>query len=275
MGHSIRYRTATSLLISGWFVSALLPARAGDVLRVVALRAGVDGEAPVPVADSLGSIVMERVLDIAAILLLGAAFSFAALHAQMPAWVGAAYLTALLLLAVFVIALLVAPPFMQRLRGLSTNRWWQAALNFTSQLVESLRTLPSQPRKSTVAAVESLLIWMCDALLLWLVLVGLSQPLGFATAAFIAFTVDIVAAVPLTPGGIGQVEAASLALLTLFGLPLQIATVATLVVRGISYWSFLVFSGIVTLVTGFGAFLNADSADPALMTTPSQENPEP
>jgi hypothetical protein len=51
--------------------------------------------------------------------------------------------------------------------------------------------------------------------------------------------------------------------------------VATLVVRGISYWSFLVFSGIVTLVTGFGALLNADNADPALMTTPSQENPAP
>jgi len=116
---------------------------------------------------------------------------------------------------------------------------------------------------------------MCDAWLLWLVLISLSQPLGFATAAFIAFTVDIVAAVPLTPGGIGQVEAASLAMLTLFGLPLQVATATTLVVRGISYWSFLLFSGIVTLVTGFGALLKSDSADPALATTPSQENPEP
>lgn len=253
MGHRLRYLPVLALNLAGWFVSALVPARAGDVLRVVVLRGGGKNMPPVPVADGLGSIVLERVLDMAAILTLGAFFGFVVLRGAMPPWVLATYGAALVALIVFVVALLVAPPFMDWLQRLSSNKWWQAALDFVVRFVASLRALRQQPARAALTVAESLYIWLCDAMLLWLVLRAMHEPLAFGWAAFVALTVDVVAAVPLTPGGIGQIEVANAALLALAGVPTATAAGAVLLVRAISYWSFLIFSGIVTGIAGFGA----------------------
>ncbi|MGL4649595.1 MAG: lysylphosphatidylglycerol synthase transmembrane domain-containing protein, partial [Caldilineaceae bacterium] len=229
LGHPLPYWPLTALLLAGWFASALLPARAGDLLRVAALRAGglgagvgnaTDGAGapPVPVADALGSIVLERVLDILAILLLGATFGALAFSGSLPRWVLATYGAAVALLLVLGAALLLAPPLMSALRRVSVNRWWQAALGFVEQVVAALRALARAPAVAATTVVLSLLIWMCDALLLWFALGALDAWLPLAQAAFVAFTVDIVAAVPITPGGIGQIEAANTALLALVGV---------------------------------------------------------
>jgi hypothetical protein len=54
----------------------------------------------------------------------------------------------------------------------------------------------------------------------------------------------------------GQIETAYAALLTLIaqsGLPIAAVILAT---RAISYWSFLILSGVVTVLAGFGRVLN-------------------
>lgn len=255
LGHRLHYWPVTALLLSGWFASALLPARAGDFLRVAALRAGYANAPPAPVADSLGSIVLERVLDILAILLLGALFGLLALRGRLPAWVWATYAVALGALAALGVALLLAPPFMAWLRGLWQNRWYSGALDFALQVVDALRALARQPAVAASVILLSLLIWLCDVLLLWLAVAALGHWLPFLQAGFVALTVDVVAAVPITPGAIGQMEAANTALLALVGLPPSVAAAAVLVVRGISYWSFLLVSGGVAAATGIGALL--------------------
>ncbi len=78
LGYPLPYLYTTGLLLAGWFASALLPARAGDWLRVGVLRLDTERHEPVPVPSSLSSLVLERVLDILAILILGAAFGFLA-----------------------------------------------------------------------------------------------------------------------------------------------------------------------------------------------------
>jgi uncharacterized protein (TIRG00374 family) len=116
--------------------------------------------------------------------------------------------------------------------------------------------LAQQPLAAAAVIVESLVVWLCDGLVMWLVLLSLGQSLTLAAASFVALTVDIFAAVPLTPGGMGQVESAYAALLALIahaGMPIAAVVLAT---RAISYWSFLIFSGLVTLLAGFGRVLN-------------------
>lgn len=258
MGHRLRYLPVLALLLAGWFASALLPARAGEVVRIAALRGGIDDSPPVPVADGLGSIVLERVLDILAIVILGAVFAFFTIAETLPRWVVATYGLAVFALVLLALVLVIAPSFMVALRRLWGNRWWQATLTFAERFVQALRSLAADPVTALVVVAESLAIWMCDALLLWLALLalGVSMPLG--PAAFVALTVDIVAALPLTPGGMGQIEAASAALLALVGVPAPLAAAAVLVVRGISYWSFLIVSGMVAFWTGFAALLSPE-----------------
>lgn len=257
LGHRLSWSFTTTLLLAGWFVSALLPARAGDIMRVGVLHLPTQARPPVPVADALGSIVLERALDLLAILVLGAGFGFVILRTALPGWVLAAYAVGIAGLLLFGGTLLVTPALLGWLRRWSSHKLWQTGLDFAAQLVDSLSALLRQPGIALLLLVESLYIWLCDALLMWLCVWSLGTLLPFGRAAFVALTVDVFAAVPLTPGGIGQVETVNAALLTLLKLPGFNVAAAVLVNRAISYWSFLLFTGGVTFAAGLGQWLLA------------------
>lgn len=255
MGYPLGWRYSTALLLSGWFASALLPARAGDLLRVGVLRLADERHPTVPVADGLGSIVLERVLDLLALLVLGAGLGFLLLRTQLPAWVMSAYGVGLAALVALTIALVAAPALFRWLRTWFAQSWWQRLLDFAAEVVQSLRVLGAHPLAALLVIGESLYIWLCDALLMWLVLRSMGVVADFGSIAFVALTVDIFAAVPITPGGIGQIEAANAALLALLPLPPFNVAAAVLLNRAISYWSFLLFSGAVTFAAGIGQLL--------------------
>jgi uncharacterized membrane protein YbhN (UPF0104 family) len=159
------------------------------------------------------------------------------------------------LLLGFGAALVLAPPLLAWLRRRSQHRLWQKGIDFLAAFVEGLRALFRQPATALLVIAESLLIWLCDALVLWLVVLSLAVALSLPAAAFVALTVDVLAAVPLTPGGVGQIDIAYAALLALLALPTLNVGAVVLVVRFITYWSFLAFSGLVTLAAGFGSLL--------------------
>lgn len=252
MGHRLPWGYTTVLLVSGWFVSALAPVRAGDAVRVGLLWSPPPGRVQVPVAAGVSSLILERALDLLAILLLGTGFAYVAVQTQFPAWVGAAYGTGVVALLLFAGTLLVAPTLLERWRSRFSRPLWRKVVDFASQLLASLRTLGARPQQALGLVAASLYIWLCDVLLLWAAVRSLGYGLSFALAGFVALTVDVFAAVPLTPGGIGQIEVVNVALLALLGLPEGGVAAAVLVNRGISYWSFLVFSGLATFSAGIG-----------------------
>lgn len=264
LGHHRNYLYCTGLLICGWFVSAIVPARAGDILRIGVLRssgqtdlvddanASLHQDAQksnnVPIADGVSSIFLERVLDIMAILLLGAGFGFLVLRTQLPNWVLSLYGTTVGLLLVLALALLVLPHVWDWLGRISEQSLWQKGVKFGSEITAKIVLLSQAPKIAMATIGLSLYIWLCDAFLLWLVMWSLGVVSTFGLSAFVALTVDVIAAVPLTPGGIGQIETAYGALLSLLSLPLEKLPAIILLTRFISYWSFLLFSGLITLV---------------------------
>jgi uncharacterized protein (TIRG00374 family) len=257
LGHRLSYLYTTSLLLAGWFVSALLPARAGDAFRVLALRMPPPHQPQVSVAPAIGTLVLERTLDILAILLLSAGASLFVLPGRIPTWLLWTYGLALAMVAIIAGVLLATPLLLERLRPLSPRPLWHKTLEFITQIADALRRLAQHPMIAVVTIGESLLIWLCDGLLLWMVVRSLGEPFTLGAATFVALTVDIFAAVPLTPGGMGQIETAYAALLALLAnatLPIAAVVLAT---RAISYWSFLIFSALVTLLAGFGRVLTS------------------
>jgi uncharacterized protein (TIRG00374 family) len=255
--YRLGYLYTTSLLLAGWFVSALLPARAGDAFRVLALRMPPANQPAVPVAPAIGTLLLERTLDILAILLLSAGASVFVLQGRIPGWLLWTYSGALAVIVVVAGSLLATPLLLDKLRPLSARPLWHKSLDFITQIANALRQLAQHPTTALLTTGESLLIWLCDALLLWLVVLSLGEAVTLGVATFVALTVDIFSAVPLTPGGMGQIETAHAALLSLIahaGLPIAAVVLAT---RAISYWSFLLFSGLVTLLAGFGRVFTA------------------
>lgn len=257
-GHRLGYFYTTGVLLAGWFVSALLPARAGDGFRVLVLRLPPEDRAAVPVSDSLGTIVLERALDIVAILLLSAGFGWVVLGSRVPSWLVGVYGAAVVMLVILGVAVLFMPALLSRWQREDRTGVIQKGLTFALDVAQSLRRLPRSPLLLALIVGESLLIWLCDGILLWSVTASLGQALPGAAAIFTALTVDIFAAVPVTPGGMGQVETAYAALLALIaqeGVQISAVVLAT---RAISYWSFLAVSGTVTLLGGFGRWFTAD-----------------
>jgi uncharacterized protein (TIRG00374 family) len=129
--------------------------------------------------------------------------------------------------------------------------------------------LVQQPRQGALAVAESLYIWLCDALVVWCVLRSLGAALPLDVAAFVALTVDVLAAAPLTPGGVGQIDAAYVALFALLPSAAFNTGAAVLLIRFITYWSFLIFSGLVTLLAGFGEVIQRVRADVTPLDAPS------
>ena len=91
-------------------------------------------------------------------------------------------------------------------------------------------------------------IWMTEALRLYLIVQALSfadVSLGLSGAVFVALIGSLLTAVPLSPAGLGIVEAGVVGVLHVaYGVPLPEATAIALLDRVISVFSIIVFGSI-------------------------------
>jgi len=158
-------------------------------------------------------------------------------------------------LVIAIVGLVAAPRAEGRLTHLL--RWppYQKALRFGFDLLRSVRDLGQHPVALTVVAAQSLMVWLCDVFLAYLLLRGLGASLPLPVAAFTAMAADLAVTVPITPGAVGQFEAAFVGLLALFAVPASQAGLAVLLNRFISFWTFILFSGLVTYLDGLGRVL--------------------
>ena len=97
----------------------------------------------------------------------------------------------------------------------------------------------------------TVLIWMTESLRLYFVVLALGFPdveLGISGAVFVALIGSLLTAVPLSPAGLGIVEAGVVGVLTVaYGVPLPEATAIALLDRVISVFSVIVLGSIAYL----------------------------
>ncbi|MEM1333073.1 MAG: YbhN family protein, partial [Actinomycetota bacterium] len=99
-----------------------------------------------------------------------------------------------------------------------------AAQHDPSQCRSADRGAPDRPRACCRIAVWATANWLIDAAALWLVLASLGAPVH-PIGVLVAFGVaNVIAAIPISPGGIGIVEWAYLPMLVAFGATLDQAT---------------------------------------------------
>jgi uncharacterized protein (TIRG00374 family) len=145
-------------------------------------------------------------------------------------------------------ALLAVGRFAQGARNLVLRRRPRLE-GFPSRLVRersrALRLIGAHAREALIASV---LRWLLDycALLLALAAVG-AEPRP--SLVLIAYTgAQLLALIPVTPGGLGFVEAGLAGLLTLAGVNAADAALATLAYRLVSYWLPLPAGGVAILL---------------------------
>jgi hypothetical protein len=236
------FTTAFRTTVIGFAASALLPARAGEVIRpyLLARREGLSATAV------FATIILERLLDLLTVLLLFAAFVFlgaAGVVAEDPAEltrvkVGGATAAGGALAALAVLFALAGHPERLEMLTLKIEKFLPAALarasaRFVKTFAQGLAVM-RQPRRLIASLALSAPLWVSIAAGIWLTSRAFHITFPFS-ASFLVMTMLVVGVAVPTPGAIGGFHAFfQLAVESFFAAPHDRAVGAAIVLHAIS-----------------------------------------
>jgi glycosyltransferase 2 family protein len=249
-GTAISTRDATEIIFLSWLVNCVVPAKLGDVYRAYLLKINSTAS----LSRTFGTVFIERILDLFAIAVLGLAAGFWSFRNGLPPSIQVVALIGVVVVVVLAGMLLTLRNFGRSIlvrlplpKGLET-RLLELYDRFEEGVFGAIgaRALP-------VLSLVTGLIWATESLRLYLVVQALAFPdveLGLSGAVFVALIGSLLTAVPLSPAGLGIVEAGVVGVLTAaYGVPLPEATAIALLDRVISVFSIIVLGSIAYLLS--------------------------
>ncbi len=218
----------------GYFYNNIMPARAGEAARVVVLTR----RSAAPLIETVGTIVVERLYDIVAIL---AIFFVAQPWLPHVSWFKAAAIAALALaLAITAIAAVLVlygeRPLRFLLRPLGRLPLFsEDRLEKTvTELAHGLSGLRNR-EVAVEAFLWTILAWMLTALCSYLVSVAFHLHLPFACGVLVAVAVGLSMILPSPPAAIGVFEGAAILALKTYGLPKSTILPYALVLHAVNF----------------------------------------
>ncbi len=242
-------RLAAIIYVS-WFVNCIVPAKLGDVVRGYLLR----NDTGIRFMKGMGTIVAERLLDLSVLLLLLGVSGWVSMRDRLPADVQRALELGMLLVGAGVLVLLLMRHQDSIIQRFLPERMRERYSRFNEGTLGSFRSLP-------YISFLTVLTWLSESARLlfvtWALGVHISDnPVNEALAiVFIALASAALTALPVTPGGLGLVEALIVKAFS-WSAAASGAHIANDVVwsiaildRSISYGSIVVFGLIVYYIT--------------------------
>lgn len=267
-GTPIRVVPATEILFLSWFVNCLVPAKLGDLYRAYLLKGTYGASA----SRTVGTIFIERIADIIAIFGLALAAGYWSFRGRQRPEVDALFIAGFLValaLIVFVLALRFAGGHLTRfLPERAADLYERFHEGSTGALTAS--SLP-------VIVIVTSAIWLLEGARVYFVIHALNLPdarLGISASVFVALAAALLTAIPLTPAGVGFVEAGIVGALLIYGVPHEAAVAVALTDRAISIMTVIVlggilyaFSGMVRRAHGAGRISPASAPGPKAVTS--------
>jgi uncharacterized protein (TIRG00374 family) len=245
-GFPLKVRDSVEIIFLSWLVNCLVPAKLGDVYRAYLLKIN----STVSLSRTFGTVFIERILDLFAIVTLGLAAGFVSFRSGLPADVQIVFAIGVVVVLLLAGGLLTMRNFGRRI--ITKLPLPHKVIEFYDRFEEGVFAsigLRALPRLVLLTG----LIWATEAMRLYLVVQALGLPtvhLGISGAFFVALAASLLTAVPLTPAGIGFVEGGVVGLLTIvYGVAPNDALAITLVDRTISVLSIIVLGSIVYAIS--------------------------
>jgi glycosyltransferase 2 family protein len=238
-------RPVLAATMIGYLFNNILPARAGEAARVVALTQ----RTATPAAEIVGTVVVERAYDVLSILII---FFCASPWLPHQSWFGTAAILAgiaavALVAVIWVLAVhgdrplrwIVRP--LGRLPGLSAERVEREAATLAGGL-SGLR----EHRVALEALAWSLAAWMTSALWAWFVLLAFEPSRGFGAGVLVTVVIGLSMIIPSPPAAVGVFEAAGVLALHAYHVS-QSAALPYALLLHVSNFVPLVLVGAITL----------------------------
>jgi uncharacterized protein (TIRG00374 family) len=231
-------------LLVGYFFNNILPARAGEAARVIALHR----RATTPKAETVGTVVVERLFDVLALLVV--------LFASYPwlpeiSWLraaaifGAVVVTALAVLVVVIVRYderavhwLLAPLRRVRRTGLA-GRLEAVTVNATRGLV-ALR----DPRIALRGMALTIASWLTLGVSYWILTKAFSLDLPVVAGMLVTVAINLSLVLPSSPAALGVFEAATIVALRAFDVPQAEALSYALVLHLLNLVPFLLIGAV-------------------------------
>ena len=238
VGTDVPYRSATGMLFLSWFVNCVVPAKLGDIYRAYLLK----GNYGASISRTVGTIFIERIADIMVIFGLALAAGFWSFRGRNRPEVDALFLFGFIFAMVLLVLVVLLRYHGQRLTRFLPARIGDLYERFHEGSTGAL-TAGSVP---TIVLV-TIGIWLLEGTRLYFVIHALdlsSVGLGISSSVFVALGASLLTAIPLTPGGIGFVQAGVVGMLGLYGVGGAAGLAVAATDWGISIFSVIVIGGI-------------------------------
>lgn len=217
------------IMLLAWFANCVVPAKLGDVYRGFLLKR----RSRAPLTTSMGTIAAERLIDLVVLLVLLLASGVVVFGRHFPGDTETIVLYGGITVLVGLAVVAIVAVFRETLMGMVPDRFVEPVSRLQAGLFTNLRN----PWSSVGFSIG---IWLLDGVRVFFVAWSLGVVLPLSTALFIALVGALAAVSPVTPAGLGVVEAVLISVLTIVGVHGDTATAIAILERIISYWSLIV-----------------------------------
>jgi len=238
VGTTVPYRAAIEILFLSWFVNCIVPAKLGDLYRAYLLR----GNYAASISRTVGTIFIERVTDILVIFALALAAGFWSFRGRNRPEVDALFVAGFVLALVLVLLVVSLRYQGRRLTRLLPERARELYERFHEGSTGALT-----PRVLLPVGAITAMVWLLEGARVYFVIHAFDLSdlqLGISSSVFVALAASLLTAIPLTPAGMGFVQAGIVGLLTLYGVSTEAGTAVALTDFVLSTLSVIVIGGI-------------------------------
>lgn len=202
----------------GFLAIVAIPARLGELARPYLITKKSD----LKMSSALGTIIVERVLDSLTVLVIAV---FVLFFIPLPPWLVRAsvlfLLATLALLAVMILMILKQEASLRILAMLSGKlpaRYAEGLNRLIRHVLQGFRIMVNPALLASVTGL-SILIWLIDVLVIYLLFLAFGFQLPVAAAFVLMIILIIGIAIPTAPGFIGNWHYFCILGLNLFGIP--------------------------------------------------------
>jgi len=229
-------KDVTEIYFISWFANLIVPAKLGDLYRSHLFKKNFDHSK----SKILGTIFMERFIDIIFLILFMTLSGFMIFREQFSETISKTLTYAYILLIVIIILFILLKKLRIKLANLLPEKFRHVILDFE-------KSASSCVKKGNLTSLITITViyWILESATLYYAAKALNVDLSFYIIIFVTLFSAIISTIPLTPSGAGIAEVGVTGVLFTMGLDYNLALAIALVHRSIDYWSGLVIGSFV------------------------------
>ena len=196
----------------GYFGNNVLPLRMGELLRAYV----VSNNSAISTSKVIGTLIVDRILDFLAVMILAIFFLFFSNLIDIPRWI--VIFSIILILGLFITILLIGNKnpdweLIRQRKKVFQSKVGSKIYNIITNLISGLSVLNKAPKKIGIYGFI-VLLWTMYYISFLLIIKGVNLELSIMNAGVLYVLLTLSISIPAAPGYIGTYHAACVAVLT-------------------------------------------------------------